>query len=121
MFSVDDARDLLTAADVFFEPDEDEESSRQTLNMSDTWARACADAEYVPDDELPRLAELFWRYGNCGILFWVSERNGKMRSEFHDINRFIEFVRQEEAIREEEPKSSKRAYLRRTYTIGELT
>lgn len=123
MFSIDAARELLTKADVFFGVDEDDEDSsdekwNQTLNMNDTWAWACADGEYVPDEELPRVAELFWRYGNCGILFWASERNDKMRSEFHDINRFVDFVSQEEAIRDEEPSSSKRAYLKREYTVG---
>ena len=32
--------------------------------------------------------------------------------------RQVEFVTQEEAIRKEEPSSSKRAYLKRQYTIG---
>ena len=117
MFSIDEARTLLQATGVFFDLGEDQESS-QCLNLSDTWGWACADGEDVPDEELPRLAELFWQYGNCGILFWVSERRDKCRSEFHDINRFIDFVRAEEAIRAEEPSSSKRAYLRREYSIG---
>lgn len=118
MYSIDEARDLLTKAGVFCSPDDEDPEFAQTLNMNDTWAWACADGEFVPDAELPRVAELFYRYGNCGLLYWVSERNNKMRSEFHDINRFIDFVRQEEAIREEVPDSSTRAYLKRGYLIG---
>jgi hypothetical protein len=68
---------------------------------------------------LPRVAELFWRYGSCGLLYWVSERRQQLKSEFYDINRFIEFVRREEEIRRSEPSQSRRAYLKQQYTIGE--
>jgi hypothetical protein len=118
MFTIESARALLTAADVFFDDDEDDVQLRQALNMNDTWAWACADGEHVPDEELPRVAELFWRYGNCGLLYWVSERSNGLRSEFADINRFIEFVRHEEAIRSEVPDSATRAYERRQYVVG---
>ena len=93
--SVDKARKRLVNADVFFGELNGDECPQlnQTLNMNDTWAWAWADGEYVPDEELPRVAELFWHYGYCGILYWVSERNEQMRSEFEDINRFIDFVR----------------------------
>jgi len=123
MFTTESARALLTTADVFFDGDGDDEDEddvqlRQTLNLNDTWAWACADGEYVPDEELPRVAELFWRYGNCGLLYWVSERNNGLRSEFADINRFIEFVRHEESIRSEVPDSTARAYEQRQYVVG---
>jgi len=115
------ARDLLQMAGLFFELDEDDPPELdQMLNMNDVWAWACADGEEVPDDELPRLATLFYRYGWCGVLYWVSERNENMRSEFCDNNRHIDFVRHEEAIRKEFPNSNKRAYAKRTYTIGEV-
>lgn len=117
--TTEEARALLKAADVFFSDDEgDEPELNQTLNMNDTWAWACADGEYVPDEELVRVATLFLRYGMCGLYYWVSERHNGMRSEFCDINRFIDFVRHEEAIYQEFPTSSARAYAKRTYTIG---
>jgi hypothetical protein len=125
MFTVESARKLLTAADVFIGTDDDRdrddfsEEWLQTLNMNDVWEWACADAEHVPDEELPRVAELFWRYGSCGLLYWVSERRQQLKSEFYDINRFIEFVRREEEIRRSEPSQSRRAYLKQQYTIGE--
>ena len=112
------ARRILDAAGVFFGDLEDGPEWKQTLNMNDVWAWASADGEYVTDEELPRLAELFWSYGWCGILYWVSQKNDGMRSEFVDVNRFIDFVAHEEAIREELPNSSARAYAKRQYIIG---
>ena len=112
---------LLRAADVFFddEVDPDEPLLAQTLNLNDTWGWAIADGEYVPNEELPRVAELFHRYGWCGILYWASERNNRCRSEFHHINRMLDFVRAEETIRAEIPDVNLRAYAKRQYTIGE--
>jgi len=116
-FSIDDARKFLLAADIFFE--QDNGMPAQLINLNDALMWGCADCEEVPDDELPKLAELFWRYGWCGLLYWVTQRRG-CRAEFHDVNRMIEFVASEEIIRKEEPSDSKRAYLKRQYTIGEL-
>ena len=119
--NIAEARKLLEAADVFFGADPDEPPElAQTLNMNDTWGWACADGEYVPDEELPEVARLFWAYGHCGLLYWVSERNDQRRSEFHDINRAIEFVRYEEHIRKTIPNDTKRAYTYRCYVIGEF-
>ena len=120
MFTVDEARQLLTTAGLFFERDPEEGmNSAQVLNLNDAFYWACADAEEVPDDELQKLATLFWQYGQCGVYYWVLERRGDKKVEFVDVNRFAEFVRAEEAIRIEEPSPSKRAYLKRQYTIGE--
>lgn len=120
MFNIEDAKSLLNSADVFFPEydDEPETNGKLILNMNDIWAWACADGEEVPEECLPELAELFWRYGYCGILYWVSERNNQMKSEFVDINRFIQFVREEERLRKTEPSSSKRAYKKVKYEIG---
>lgn len=122
-FTIESAREFLQKADLFFgSPDDEDEEWRemaQTLNLNDTWGWACADGEDVSDEDLPRVAELFWRYGRCGVLYWVSERRNQCRSEFHDVNREIDFVRHEERIRSEFPNSSKRAYAKVSYTIGE--
>jgi len=119
MFTADQARKLLTIADVFFPIDDDDDPKfAQTINMNDVWGWAIADCEYVPDESLPEVASLFFRYGWAGILYWVSERHNGMKSEFHDINRFIGFVRNEERIRAEFPDSSRRAYAKQTYTLG---
>ena len=121
MFSVDEARELLTRAEIFFgcdEPDDDPKYA-QTINLNDAHFWACSDCEYVEDSELPRLAELFFRYGNCGVNYWVIVEKREMSSvEFNDVNRQVEFVRNEEEIRKSEPSSSKRAYLKKQYTIG---
>ncbi len=120
--AIGDARQLLEDAGVLYGG---ASKLAQYVNLNDTFAWALSDCEHVPDEELPRVARLFYRYGFCGVLHWVVERRTARgdrrlaRSEFHDINRFIDFARQEERIREEEPSSSARAYLKKQYTIGE--
>jgi hypothetical protein len=120
-FTVESARKLLETADVFFgcTDTDDDVRDAQTLNLNDAFYWACSDCEYVQDSELPRLAELFFSYGYAGIMYWVlvEKRNGEV-PEFVDVRRQVEFVKNEEAIRVEEPSSSRRAYLKRQYTIG---
>ena len=116
---VERARALLIAANVFYGPDEDDPESAQTLNMNYTWGWATAWGVYVPDDKLVEVACLFRKYGECGLLYWVSEQNKKMRSKFEDINRFVDFVKQEELLLKDETDSSKRAYKKVKYTLGE--
>lgn len=123
-FTVDSARTFLKAGDVFHEADEDDAPEsrarwEQTLNMNDVWAWALADCHYVPDDKLVEVADLFWRYGWCGVLYFVSKETGDQRSEFLDNNRFIDFVRNEAQLCLEVPDSSKRAYQRLTYVLGD--
>lgn len=90
-----------------------------SLNMNDTWAWACASVEPVPPEEVKEVARLFRSYGFAGLLYWVSKRNDDLRSEFHDINRMIDFVRNEEKIRDDFPSSSKRAFEKVVYTLGD--
>jgi hypothetical protein len=97
---------------------QDEDTTGIVLNMNDTWGWATAWGEDVPDDKIEELANLIWWYGNAGTLYWVSEQHGQMRSEFHDINRFVDFVRNEERLKKEVPNSSQRAYKKLTYTLG---
>lgn len=111
-----DALRLLENAGVFYEDDTD--SPTHTLNMNDTWCWASAWGEEVPDDALVEVAQLFWRYGNAGLLYWVSKKHNGMRSAFYDNNRAIEFVENEERIRREVPDSDKRAYHKESYIIA---
>ena len=142
-FTVESARKFLYAADVFYYNDLEEEVASmkgcykpedwpkeekfwreemsampQTLNMNDVWAWALADCYRVPDEELIECAELMWRYGWAGILYFVSSKTNAQRSEFHDNNRMIDFVANEERIRKEKPGSSERAYFKTSYTLG---
>ena len=118
--TIDAARKLMEAAGVFFgDFDEDEPDTSQMLNLNDVFGWALADAEDVSDEDLPELASMFFRYGWCGILAWVSGRRDGMRSEFEDNNRFIDFVLAEEMIVQEVPNSSQRAYAKRRYTLGD--
>ena len=119
MFTIDSARELLTKAGIFFAYDdlEDDPKWAQTINLNDAFYWACSDCECVTDEELPELARLFFCYGWAGVMYWVAEKRGD-KPEFVNVQRHIEFVKMEEAIRQEEPSSSKRAYLKRQYTIG---
>jgi hypothetical protein len=119
MFTIDEAREVLTRADVFFgAEDDDPPRLNQTLNMNDTFSWAEAFGQYVPDEELPRVAQLFWSYGYGGLLFWVSEQNDGLRSEFEDVQRHIAFVREEERIVAAVPDNNRRAYYKHQYQIG---
>lgn len=113
-----DYRAMLTAADVFIgDLDDTDPRWNQSLNLNDAFGWAVADAQYVADEELPRVGELFFRYGWAGIMYWVAvEKRPAQWCEFADVRRQIEFVRHEEAIRREIPEW---AYEKRQYTIGE--
>lgn len=89
----------------------------QILNMNDCFGWALAWGKHVPDEDLVELAELIWRYGWCGALYYTSEHSDKCRSEFADNQRFIDFVRSEEAIRKEVPNSNRRAYHKVSYQL----
>ena len=122
-FTVDSARAFLYAADVFYdslgdEHDPNEDGPRQVLNMNDVWGWATAWGEEVPDDRLVEVAELFWNYGWPGMLYWMSCRYDNMRSKFHDNNRAIDFVRNEERIKAAHPNSNNRAYYKESYIVG---
>ena len=117
MYTEQQAEKLLRQAGLF--SDDDEDNDHVMINLNDTWGWACADGEEVPDENLPELAMLFWRYGWCGVLWWVSQQRDGCRSEFADVNRFLDFVAAEEAIRRDIPDSNKRAYAKCQYTIGE--
>jgi hypothetical protein len=109
---------LLDIAGVFFGADEVEPRLARTLNMNDTFGWALAFGEEVPDDALDEVARLYEEYGACGLYYWVSERNDGMRSEFHDVQRRIDFVRHEEEFRKKTPGSTKQAYTKLVYTLG---
>lgn len=94
------------------------EGGKLTLNMNDTWGWALAWNPTVTPEQLPEVARLFRDYGRAGLLYWHSQQEGGMRSEFHDNNRMLDFVANEERIRKEVPDSNKRAYHKAQYTLG---
>lgn len=133
--TADEAREMLKRAGLFYYDDGDppdpeeyptEEKRKaigQTLNMNDTWGWATAFGQEITDEELPKVASLFWQYGRCGVLYWVSEKNKSadgepMRSEFEDINRFVDFVRNEERVAKECHDAGKNLYsYKASYTL----
>lgn len=120
--NIEDAKKILVSTNIFFDDDDWGEDSEMTgkcvLNMNDVWGWACADMEIVEEAELPELARLYLAYGWCGVLYWVSEKNEGMKSEFLDNNRFIDFVRNEEKLRIRIPDDSQRAYEKIEYSLG---
>ena len=123
--TIDEARQLLKVADVVIgrdwadDGDNEEEKARldQTINMNDTWGWALSWCQHIEDEELIAVAKLFKRYGKCGLYYWMTLKHPGLKSEFEDINRMVEFVRQEEAVLKEYPNSSQRAYQKVSYTI----
>lgn len=118
--SVESAKKLLSDAGLFFWPlgkcnDHEDE---QTLNMNDTWAWGTAFGQKVEDGDAIEVARLFVDYGFCGVLYWVSEKNEQMQSEFSHINRMVQFVRNEEKIRIESGGLNAYAYGKQEYLIS---
>jgi hypothetical protein len=120
MFTTESARKFLTDAQVFFGRFDEDDGPEwdQTINLNDAMYWACSDCQYVADEELIRVAQLFWRYGYCGILYWVAvEKRGGETPEFLDVRRHIEFVKREEELIKQEPSASIRAYAKYSYTL----
>jgi hypothetical protein len=88
------------------------------LNMNDTWSWALGWCPEVPQDQVKEVARLFRLYGSAGLYYWHSCQENNMKSEFADINRFVEFVRNEEKICQEVPLAAIRAYHKVKYEIG---
>lgn len=126
MSDTEAALKFLQQAGIFYEGDDDDDTedgrkTRQTINLNDAFYWACSDSEYVEDSELPRVSELFWRYGIGGVYYWVAvEKRDNEVPQFVDVRRQIEFVRQEEQIRKDVPSDSARAFKKVQYTIGEV-
>lgn len=113
------AFDFLKSTGIFFGRDEDEDEKwDRMINLNDVWGWASSDGFEVPMDQMPELERLYHAYGWCGVLYFVSERQGGRRSEFHHYNRMIEFARNEEAIRSVHQRHSDYAYDRKSYTVG---
>ena len=46
------------------------------LCMNDTFAWGCADGEDVPFSKLQEVVDLYHRYGDSGLTYWVAEQRG---------------------------------------------
>ena len=46
------------------------------LNMNDTFSWGCADAEDVPFGKLQEVVDLYHRYGDSALTYWVAEQRG---------------------------------------------
>lgn len=97
--------------------DDDYPTLARTINLNDVFGWAIGDSEYVKEEDIPELGTLVFKYGFCGMLYWVSKKRG-CKSEFHHYNRMIEFVTKEEEIKNSHQSESKYAYDKKQYTIG---
>lgn len=88
-----------------------------TLNMNDVFGWALAFGQKVPDGDLEELDRLVKWYGYIGAIYYTSEKNGAMRSEFEHYQRAIDFVREEEKLRTEHPNPSDLAYFKASYAL----
>lgn len=89
----------------------------RSLLMSDVFGWALGMAEVIPADQLDEVARLFKEYGFCGLVYWVSQRNGEMRSEFPAMNRKIDYVAHEEAARLAAKDTTDWAYKKVSYLV----
>ena len=114
------AKKLLSDAGLFYWPlgECDDPEDEQTLNMNDTWVWGSSFGEKVENEDAIELARLFIEYGFCGVLYWVSEKNEQLVAEFSHINRMVQFVRNEEAIRISHKTLTDYAYSKQEYLIS---
>lgn len=69
-------RELLAADELFLTVEGGTVSC--LLNMNDTFAYACADAEEVPLGDLPAVLAYWHTYGASGLKAWVAIRRGEV-------------------------------------------
>lgn len=116
----------LDAFGLFHKLDDDPEwaehqppKGERDLNLNDTFYWATGWSYRVNADDMKDIAQLFELYGQPGLWYWVMKKEELEKVEFVDVNRMVEFVRNEERIRKAVPSSSKRDYHKEQYTIGE--
>lgn len=107
---------VLRTAGVLFDED-DEMGDGFWLNMNDVFGWGIADTEQVPADKLKEVWALFLAYGMAGLYYWVSEQRQQCQSEFSDINREIQFVREEMKIALNNQNAFRKPYVKAKYII----
>lgn len=46
--------------------------------LNDTWYYATSDSEEMPEEEWPKIVDLYKSYGNAGVMYWVYLRRGHL-------------------------------------------
>lgn len=49
-------------------------NGKMLLNMNDTFAYACGDAEYVATSEIPEVVRIYKQYGDIGLTCWAARK-----------------------------------------------
>jgi len=88
----DDLLLLVTSGDIWIW------GEKIMLNMNDTFAWGCADCEEIPKDKVKEVAQLYRRYGNMGLTYWVSKKRkwllpSESEKEFKHIRKEILRIR----------------------------
>lgn len=65
--------------------------------LNDTWYWGTADSEDIPDDQIKIVGDLFIRYGQAGLYYWVAQRRGHP-PEFSPEKEMIVMVGELEAL-----------------------
>jgi len=74
--------------------------------LNDTWYYACADLEPIPPCDYEKVADLFRRFGEAGVHYWVSVQRG-YDPQIPRYERRVKAVRDLIAAEEEERKNSR--------------
>jgi hypothetical protein len=72
------------------EKDSDKFIVRPYLNMNDTFAYSCADAEPVEMNEIDAVASAFEKFGDEGIIAWASVKRKEMPIKPRQTDKFKE-------------------------------
>ena len=81
----------------------DDPQSIRLINLNDTFWWGTAYCQFLPDDKIEELSNLFFKYGWCGVLYWCSKQE-EIKPEFENVIRSIQFVENEELIFTKEGK-----------------
>lgn len=113
----EEAYQHLLSTGFFYDIDED--YPRLTVNINDIFCPG-ADSEEVPRKHFIFVSRLIQDYGFGGLLWYVAQKRGSKYpyGKFRHYNRMIEFVRNEENIRNKY-YNEKYYYRKYSYTLGE--
>jgi len=56
---------------VFFEDD------KRLINLNDTFAYACADAEIVKEEQVPEIVKIYRDWGHIGLICWSAKQRNE--------------------------------------------
>lgn len=69
----------LVEADVLFDDSDfgDGTGNKVFVNLNDTFAYACSDAEEIPNDQLEEIVRIYKRWGDVGLICWTARQRNE--------------------------------------------